>query len=815
MTRKRGAHRQDAPAAVAERPEPGAVAAPARLASGRRALIVAAVIALAGLVAIGWLLPGEQRGRGSPEHTAVAAPVTGLPTASYVGGAVCASCHPEQHAAASGSHHDRAMAEASESTVLGNFANAQFTHRGVTSTFFRRDGRYFVRTDGPDGRLADFEIRYTFGFTPLQQYLVPFPDGRLQALGIAWDSRPKGEGGQRWFHLYGERKLRPGDPLHWTGIDQVWNYQCADCHSTNLRKNYDPSTNRYATTWTDIKVGCEACHGPGSNHVAWARKEGDWQRFADRGLTIALDERLGVSWSIDPRTGNAVRSKSRESSREIETCARCHARRGQFSDRWHAGDRFADGFRASLIEPGLYYADGQMRDEVYNYASLLASRMHAAGVTCSDCHDPHSQKLRAPGSAVCGQCHAPDKFAVAAHHHHREGSPGAECPACHMPTTTYMVVDPRHDHSFSIPRPDRSVRLGVPNACTRCHDDRKPEWAADALRSWYPQPKPGFQTFADVFVDADRGAPGAARRLAGIVDDAQQSAIARASALRRLGSDLGPATLPAIGRALADADPLVRAAAAEALGAGDEETRLRWLPPLLGDPVREVRMNAARALAGPAESRLAAGDRAKFGQALAEYVEAEKFNADRPEGRTNLGNLHAARGQYDEAIAAYGSALELDPAFVIAAVNLADVYGTLGQEQRAEATLRAAIARDPQSAEVRFALGLSLVRQKRSREALEAFAEAVRLAPGNPHYAYVQAVALAESGQAGRAIDILDRALTSHPDDRELLLALAQLRYARGQREQAAAHLRHLATLAPDDPDLARILEAIRAAPLR
>ncbi|MCU0806113.1 MAG: tetratricopeptide repeat protein, partial [Burkholderiales bacterium] len=655
-------------------------------------------------------------GRGpEPAVPAASAPAAGersappsAPPPSYVGGAHCASCHEKEREAWKGSHHDRAMAEATEATVVGDFRGAKFTHAGVTSTFFRRDGKFFVNTDGPDGKLADFEIKYTFGFTPLQQYLVDFPGGRVQALGIAWDARPKERGGQRWFHLYPDRRPKAGDPLHWTGIDQTWNYQCADCHSTNLRKHYDERTDTYATKWTDINVTCEACHGPGSNHVAWAKKEGDWKRFdaTGKGLAVALDERRGVSWSIDAQTGNAMRSKPRESSREIETCARCHARRGQFTDSWHAVDRFANGYRASLIEPGLYYDDGQMRDEVYNYASLLGSRMHAKGVTCSDCHDPHTQKLRAPGNAVCGQCHAPAKYDAESHHRHRQGSTGGECAACHMPTTTYMVVDPRHDHSFRIPRPDRTVKLGVPNACNKCHADKKPEWAADAVKKWYPQPKPGFQTFAEAFANADRGGPGAQAELAAIVRDPQQSAVARASAVRRLGRFLSPATVPVLREALVDPDALVRAAAAGALSGADAGTRAQALPRLLDDPVREVRMEAARALAGEPESRIAPQDRTRLAQALEEYVAAEKFNADRPEARANLGNLYAAQGKYEDAIAAYRAALALDPTFAQAALNLADLYRSRGLENAAEKTIRDMLARDPGSASAHFALGL-------------------------------------------------------------------------------------------------------------
>lgn len=736
------------------------------------------------------------------------------PAAAYVGAAACTGCHARQFEAWQGSQHDRAMAEASEATVLGSFADAKFSHGGVTSTFFRRDGKFFVNTDGADGRLADFEIRYTFGVYPLQQYLIGLPGGRLQALGIAWDARPAKDGGQRWFHLYPDRKLKAGDPLHWTGIDQVWNYQCADCHSTNLRKNYDEKTNSYDTKWTDIDVNCEACHGPGSNHVAWAKKEGDRSRYeaAGNGLTVRLDERHGVTWAIDAASGNAVRSQPRNSSREIETCARCHARRGQFTDAWHAGQPFADGYRAALLDPGLYYDDGQQRDEVYTFGSFLASRMHAMGVTCSDCHEPHTGRPRAPGNAVCTQCHAPAKYDAAAHHRHPLGSKGAECAACHMPTTTYMVVDPRHDHGFRIPRPDRSVSLGTPNACNQCHKDRKADWAAAAVKRWYPQPKPGFQTFAEAFAAADRGAPGAQQMLAAVVEDRGQSGLVRASAVRRLGRYLGPATLPAVRNALGDREAAVRAAAVGVLDGVDPGLRAQLLPPLLGDPVREVRMEAARALAGEPEGRLPAPERAALAAALDEYVAAESFNADRPEGRANLGNLHATQGRYDEAVAAYRAALALDPTFTQAALNLADVQRSRGAEDEAEGTLREALKRDPRSAPAHLALGLSLTRQKRAGEALKELAEAARLAPENTRFTYVYAVALNDAGKGAQARRELEGALKRQPYDREVLLALTLFERDAGNPGRAAGYARQLAALEPDNAQVQQLLRELGAA---
>ena len=737
-------------------------------------------------------------------------------SADAVGTAACAGCHAKEYEAWRGSQHDRAMEEANERTVLGDFGGARFTHGGVTSRFFRRDGRYFVNTDGPGGKLADFEVRYTFGVHPLQQYLVELPGGRLQALGIAWDARPKAQGGQRWFHLYPDRKLKAGNPLHWTGIDQNWNYQCADCHSTNLRKNYDEATRTYETTWSEIDVGCEACHGPGARHAAWAKLDAAARRAdASKGLAVALDERRGVAWAIDPATGSAARSAPRTSNRELETCARCHSRRGQFDDSWHPGSPFGDAYRLALIEPGLYYADGQMRDEVYVHGSFLQSRMHAKGVTCSDCHDPHTQKLRAPGNAVCGQCHAPARFDAPAHHRHAAGSPGAACAACHMPTTTYMVVDPRHDHSMRIPRPDRSVALGTPNACTGCHPKEGAKWAADAVARWYPQRKPGFQTWAEAFAAGDAGAPGAQAALAAVVNDPSLPAIARASAIPRLVRHPGRATLPALEKALADPDPIVRLAAASALRDADPALRARRLPKLLADPVRVVRIEAARGLAGAPESRLAADDRARFAKAIDEYLASLRYNADRPEAQTELGGYHLARGEAAAAAAAYRRALALDPTYVAASVNLADLLRGMGREREAEAALRDAIRADPTAAAPRHALGLSLVRQKRTQEALAALGEAARLAPDDARFAYVLGVAQYDAGRRADAMKTLDAALARHPYDREILVALASYERGAGNLAKAAQRAKLLASLEPDDPSLAQLARELEGAAAR
>ncbi len=692
----------------------------------------------------------------------------------HVGSAACAECHAEQRAAWTASHHDLAMQEATEATVLGDFKDARLTYAGVTTEFFRRDGKFMVRTDGADGKLADFAVRYAFGVEPLQQYLIEFPGGRLQALSIAWDSRPAEQGGQRWYHLYPDESIDHADELHWTGPQQNWNYMCAECHSTNLQRNYDAARRTYTTSWSEIDVSCEACHGPGSQHVDWA-KDRDASHDADSidmGLVVRFDERQGIAWSTDATSGKPVRSSPRTSNRELETCARCHSRRGQIWGEYLPGRPIGETHRVALLDSGLYFPDGQIHDEVYEYGSFLQSRMHQAGVTCSDCHEPHSQKLRAPGSEVCLSCHQAAKYQSAEHHHHQPESSGSECIECHMPGRDYMVIDNRRDHSLRIPRPDLAEAIGAPDACTGCHRDRKPAWAASKLRDWFGSTPVGLQRYAEVLHDGDIRAAGARKRLLALAQDATQPGIARASALQRLDQIRGPAELTALAALLQDSDPLVRRSAAAAHGTLPPDM-LDGLLASLGDPDRAVRLEAVPLIAAIPAERLKAEQIAARDRAIAEYEASQRVNADRPESHVNLGLLWATLGRQAEAQAAFEEALLIDPRFVPAAVNLADLHRALGRESAAESVLRNSIEVNPEAAALHHSLGLLLVRTGRSTDALAELKLATDLAPAATRYAYVYAVGLEGAGRRPNAIQVLRSALARQPNDRDALWALA------------------------------------------
>ena len=741
-----------------------------------------------------------------------------FPVAAFVGSETCAGCHQAEAKLWGSSQHKAAMQHATEQTVLGNFNDASFDHYGVHSRFFRKEGKFLVETDGPDGRLAVFEVKYTFGIDPLQQYLVEFPDGRLQALSLAWDSRPQDKGGQRWFHLYPDEEIKHDDVLHWTKLNQNWNFMCAECHSTGLRKNYDAKADRFATTWAEISVGCEACHGQGSRHVAWANDQKSWWQFGKRddqskGLLVSFDERHNVTWPIDPQTGTARRNVSPTTLRkEVETCGLCHARRAGFNEDWLPGQWLSQTHVVEPLARTTYHADGQIRDveEPYNYTPFKQSRMFAAGVTCSDCHEPHSSKLRASGDGVCLQCHAPDKYADAKHRHHASVDPPPACISCHMQARIYMIVDPRHDHSFRVPRPDLSVKLGTPNACNGCHSDKSAQWAAAAVEEWFGPDREGFQNYAAAFHAARRDAADSAALLEVVARDANAPAVARASALSALATRVSPTNINTARTGLSDPDPMVRIGALDMLENLPPGQIWSIASPLLADPVRGVRIRAASLLAAiPTESQPKA-DRERFEQAAKEFVDAQRFNADRPEAHTTLANFLAQRGQSPEAEAEYKAALRLSPQYVTAAINLADLYRRNKRDSEGEIILRRALAAAPGEAAVHHALGLTLTRLKRPDEALAEFRKATELEPDSSQYAYVYAVALHSSGQRGEAATVLKEALKNHPGDRDILSALISFNRTTGDVTAALAYAEQLAAVMPDDPNLAALVGELR-----
>ena len=727
---------------------------------------------------------------------------------SFVGTETCISCHQEVGENWQPSQHAHAMAHATTDTVLADFNDTTFDYFGITSRFFKKDGKFLVETDGPGGELETFEVKYTFGLDPLQQYLIEFPDGRVQALTIAWDSRPEEQGGQRWFHLYPYEKIGHDDPLHWTKLNQNWNFMCAECHSTGVAKDYDPKTKRYDTTWKEITVGCEACHGEGSAHVAWA--EGGMSPAGDDalGLLARFNERERISWSLDPQTKQPIRSSPPMSVRkEVEMCGRCHARRGILSEAFVPGRPLSDSHDVSLISQGLYQADGQMLDEVYNYGQFKQSKMFEAGVTCSDCHEPHSAKLLAPGANVCMQCHA-GTYQDPSHTHH-QGADAPTCISCHMPSREFMVIDTRHDHSFRVPRPDLSMTLGVDNACTDCHTDKSAKWAADAIEDWYGPERKGHQRFGPAFHAAWTGSPDAAALLADVANDAATPAFVRASAVEALAAYPSRQTARIVRQGLSDPDPLVRIASLDHLEAAPGAQLWPLIAQLLDDPVRGVRSKVGFLLAGTPDGNLSASDRSRLEKAEEEFVAAQRLNADRPESQSLMARYHLRKRELDQAEAAYKTAVELSPHFAPAAVNLADLYRAQGRDEEGVDVLRAALRSSPNDGGLHHALGLALVRLNKTEEAVTALARAADLEPARARYLYVYAVGLESLGKRAEAIDVLKSGLEQYPSNVEILSILVNLSRDDGDLKGALDYAQRLAKADPTNPQIKTLIEVL------
>ncbi len=710
--------------------------------------------------------------------------------ATFVGRRACARCHEAASKAWSGSHHDRAMTEATPETVRGDFSGVRFEGDGMRARFFRDGKKFLIETDGPDGKPTTYEVAYTFGWEPLQQYLIRFPGGRMQAFSVAWDTERR-----RWFFLYPGKRIPPSDWLHWTRNAQNWNGMCAECHSTNLVKGYDPKTNAYQTTWSEVDVSCEACHGPGSRHVAWA----DVPPMGREPLDNA-----GLVMKTSGITNRAL----------VELCAPCHSRRTELGDYDHRRSELLDNHLPTLLDEGLYYPDGQILDEDFEYGSFVQSKMYRMGVRCTDCHDAHTLKLRKEGNGVCLQCHSAAAYDDARHHFHQkewQGKPsaGALCTSCHMPKAPFMVVHWRADHSIRIPRPDLTKAIGVPNACSNagCHADKPLSWVGEAYDKWYGTArKPHYGTVIAAGRRVDPAAKADLLRLAG---DTLSPTLVRATALSLLGRYSGPDVTAAFRQALLDDEPLLRRTAVAEAPIADETERVARLAPLLADPFRAVRLEAASQLAGAPTSLLRPYQQEALATATADYVQAMEYSLDFAHGGHNLGLLYERMNEPAKAEEAYRRAIAVDDLFFPAKVNLALLLARQGKNGEAEKLLREVVAANPEQAESAYSLGLLLAESGRIDEAATLLARAAAAMPSNARAAYNAGLALAQAGRDTEAEAMLRRAVASDPSSYDLIFALADFLLRRGRLAEVGPLADRMAAIDPSRPEAAQIRQMI------
>lgn len=695
--------------------------------------------------------------------------------AMYAGSDSCRACHVKEFEPWAKSNHglaERALDPAMDRVAFD--PPHPIVHATQKSEAHLKDGKEVMTTVGLDGKVADFPIARVIGNDPLRQFLVEAERGRLQTLELSWDPHKN-----EWFDVYGDEDRKPGEWGHWTGRGMTWNTMCAACHNTRLRKNYDATSDSFHTSMAQRTVSCEACHGPMRSHVDWQA-----QHKNTKG---------------DPTIPKLSKDQM------LDTCGTCHSRRAELTGDFAPGDSFHDHFALTVPdESDIYYPDGQVREEDYEFASFLNSRMHAAGVRCMDCHDPHSAKTILTGDALCMRCHtAPTPqfpkapvIVPAAHTFHKAESLGARCISCHMPVTTYMQRHPRHDHGFTIPDPQLTKDFGIPNSCNRCHADKDATWALNFTQQWYGEKmnRPSQQR-AVMFAKAKRGDDEARDALLAWLkgDDTPSWKASGSLLLTRWIAE--PQVLEALRQELKHENPLVRASALHALafGINSNNSPLRdWVRPLLKDPARNVRLVAAWILRDDVAPSSVPGR---------ELIHMLQLNADQPTGRMQLAQYDFAHGLADEAMKQVRQAIAWDPNSSPFHHDLAIMLSNAHRSSEAITELEASIRLDPRQAVYYYELGLAWNEAGDVQKTAKALEEAVKLAPNMSRAWYNLGLARNGLGDTNGALDALLKGEAADPRDSGIPYARATILYKLGRNEEAKQAVIKVLQIEPQSQD--------------
>lgn len=662
----------------------------------------------------------------------------------FVGDQSCKSCHAKENNEWLQSHHFMAMQPPNDSTVKGDFNNTTLTADGVTSRFFKKDNHFFINTEGEDGKNQNFEVKFIFGFTPLQQYLVEFPGGRMQVPRVSWDTKLK-----KWFHQYPGQKIAAHDWMHWTGNAQNWNTMCAACHSTNLQKNYNADADTYTTTYSSINVSCESCHGAGKQHIDYANSDEYKKGNKTPGSYIHLVKNAGQT-------------------AQINTCAPCHARKSEISASLIQSDEIFDNYIPDIPTTEYFHADGQVDAEDYIYTSFLQSKMFRRGVMCSNCHNPHSAKLVQVGNQTCLQCHA--KTYDDPSHSFHPGITAADCKSCHMPDKIYMGNDLRHDHSFRVPRPDLTVKYGTPNACANCHKNKPAQWASDAIVKWYGPARKYH--FADDLIPGSRLDSNSEAHLLRLLYDTTVPNIIKATSVKYLGDMGNPNSLPAIIKMLASTDAQTRYRAVRSLATFEPSNWRDAVGPLLADKVRAVRIAAADIYSTIPNQQIPDQLAPAFAAARNELQSYLLYQADFAVGNLMIADHYLQMQDYNNAEKFYVRGLKKDSLMNYGRLNLSAVYNAMGKNEQALNELKTAAKIDNKNDRIFYNLALLYNELNNKPEAEKSFAKAVELKTKNPKVYYNYGLLLNANRNFKAAENVLQKGIAISPADAGLYYAL-------------------------------------------
>lgn len=700
----------------------------------------------------------------------------------YIGSDTCQNCHQAEHKLWQQSDHHKAMQAPNANSVLGDFNNVEVEFHQIKTRFFKRENQYFVETTNKQGERQTFDVKYTFGFDPLQQYILDTGKGHMQAFNIAWDTRPKTQGGQRWYHLQPDESITPDHPFFWQRHFQNWNSRCAECHTTGYEKNYQLETNSFATQFAETTVGCESCHGPAKTHQQQAQQG----KFStNKGFSQALATPPVWGFAANDPIANLVGDSN---TQYMQQCAACHSRRLPINNDTSVNQQdYHNQFSLDLVSVASYFDDGQIKDEVFVIGSFLQSKMAKAGVTCSNCHNPHSGKLKFEGNQVCSQCHSASTYDVPEHHHHRAESIGAQsgvkgdtqvgvqCVDCHMPNTTYMQVDPRRDHSFVIPNAKVSSTVGSPNACLDCHKKQGLPWVNQQLKTLFKQTSNTNSQAAHLsqqhwsqlhLLDGDKKVEFAQQKMPTL------PAIVSAKLLDIINQQPSQASITLALQQLSSNEPMIRRGAIAVLRQLSPDQAFQYLYPLLKDPIQSVKFDAAAVLASWL-SQMPKHLLPDLSTVIEEYRTSLMVTSDFPTSQLTLAQIALALGDKKQAQQHFEQALTIAPNLPIAMLAFADFWRQTNNQEKEQALLEKAVQIHIDFSDVLHQYGLFWIRKKEYVKASEWLVKATQLADAQPYYAYVAATALDTISRTKHAVSLLLEANQRWPKQQNLLYSLA------------------------------------------
>ena len=677
--------------------------------------------------------------------------------AAFVGNQTCVGCHSKEFKDWEHSHHAKAMMEVNDSSVLGDFNNVQLVRNGLTHKMFKKKDSFYVITDGPNGTMEEFEIKYTFGYHPIQQYLVELDQGRLQVLSLTWDVVKK-----EWYYMsdevYKNLSIDHGNWLHWTNQAYNWNSMCAECHTTNLKKNYNPTTDSYQTTWSQLSVNCEACHGPAEYHLKWsANKEMD---IANYGFVKSL--------------------KKSDNKAQLESCARCHSRRSIFDDYNYKWEQLHEQMAIGTIGAPNYHPDGQIKEEDFEVGSYMQSKMHEKGVKCSNCHNVHSGKVKFQDNRLCTQCHLPNQYDTEKHHHHQKNQSGSLCIDCHMPGNYFMGRHFRRDHSLRIPRPDISKVTNAPNACNQCHKDKTTDWAIEKTTAWYGLKNKDH--FGFTFHKASQGDFSALEELYTIINDEKKPMIVRQTAMDVLRTNYPEQSQSILNPFLSNKATELRYQSV--FNSRVDETNASQILNLLNDPIKGIRTTAAIKIAED-KRFLTATYQSDYNKAIKEYVAILTYNSDFPDAKLNLGNYYYSQNNPQKAAEYYLKTIHQDKELTQAYYNLAYLYNETNKKSDAVAVLESYLQKNPKDTRAYYDVGLLVAEYGDYPTAIVYLEKAKNYTSPNDRVLLNLAKIYAFLGAKNKAESYFEELVQKYPDTQEYYVELFQFYIQNKNTEKA------------------------------